>query len=276
MYNIKKLVELLGIASNNIAKALKDVDYELKEVKGSTKKVKHYKLEDLPQRYIDKLAQKGVEITSKVDTNISKTNANFTSIYLLASPIKQRVAVLKCKFVEFYLKRDESINAKKWVEKTLYEHIEFDLLGDVTYKQVSDWRKKYLEAKAKGMNLVECFIDVRGAKKHTTALTQEQQEMAIRFFIKKSHPTIQNIHFIMSGYFGESMPSYDSLNNFYKRWKKENPQTHIFAKSPDKWKNNFLVAIGDESEKAKYRNHYWEFDATPADVICNDGKRYTI
>ena len=51
----------------------------------------------------------------------------------------------------------------------------------------------------------------------------------------------------------------------YSDGKKENPQTYLFSKSPDKWKNSFLVAIGDESEKAKYRNHYWEFDATPAD-----------
>ena len=30
------------------------------------------------------------------------------------------------------------------------------------------------------------------------------------------------------------------------------------------------------SAKAKYRNHYVELDSTPADVICEDGKRYAV
>lgn len=276
VFTRKELVKLLSVTKMALSKRLNGLPHTLVDVKGSTKKVKAYKISDLPQDYQEKLKEKGIEVQEKQVTNLSKPNANFTSVYLLAKPINQRKAVLKCRFVEFYLARDSSLNAQKWVEKTLYEHMDFDLLGNVTYKQVSDWKSKYLVAKAQGLNVVECFIDVRGAKKHTTALSVEQQEMAIRFFIKKSRPTVTNIHFIMSSHFGESMPSYDALNNFHKRWIKENPQTYLFSQSPDKWKNNYLVAIGDESEKAKYRNHYWEFDATPADVICSDGKRYTI
>ncbi|WP_294962278.1 transposase family protein [Sulfurimonas sp.] len=278
LFTQKRLGRILNISHVALVKRLKKIECSFIKVIGSTKPVKAYKANDLPADYQNKLKESGIEIESQSDNkiNISKANANFTSVYLLAKPINQRKAVLKCRFVEFYLARDASLNANEWVEKTLHDNMDFDLLGNVTYKQVSDWKSKYLEAKAKGLNVVECFIDIRGAKKHTTALSIEQQEMAVRFFLKKSHPLMTNIHFIMSEHFGDDMPSYDALNNFYKRWKKENPQTYLFSKSPDKWKNSFLVAIGDESEKAKYRNHYWEFDATPADVICSDGKRYTI
>jgi heme-degrading monooxygenase HmoA len=72
------------------------------------------------------------------------------------------------------------------------------------------------------------------------------------------------------------MPSYDVLNKYWHEWKKANPMLHEFAKSPDSAKNKFLAAYGDASAKAKYRNHYWELDSTPADVICEDGKRYAV
>ena len=283
-FTSKKLEELLGVSKMALSKALRDTDYELKAVEGSTKKVKHYKLEDLPQRYRDKLESKGIKIPSQVQyddggqpTNILQANTKqFSAKYLTAPQHKQYEAVLRVKFIEFYLKKDASLNVNKWIEHTLYTHMEFDQLGDITQRKLFTWKSKYEAAKTAGENIVEALFDARGAKKQTTALTKEQQEMAIRFFIKKSHPIVRNIHLIMSGHFGEAMPSYDALNNFYHRWKKENPQTYLFSKSPDKWKNNYLVAIGDESEKARYRNHFWEFDATPADIICSDGKRYTI
>jgi len=275
-FTAKDLMEKLDLTKMAISKALKDIPYEFKEVAGSFKPVKHYKYDDLPDRYKEKLKEFGVvkEEISK-STNISKTKA-FTKKYLLASAEKQEKALKKLKFIEFYLKKDLTISQSKFIETTLNNSLEFDILGDISIKQLNDWLRRYKEAKAKGENLVEAFIDARGKEKNTTALTVEMQQMAERYFIKQSHPIISTIHLLMSSRFGSLMPSYDALNNFYKRWKKANPQLFMFSKSPDKWKNYFLIALGNESEKALYRNHFWEFDATPADVICSDGKRYTI
>jgi len=268
----KKLVELLEVSQPALFKALKKVDYELKQIDGATKKVKHYKLEDLPQRYKDKLKEKGIE--SEKDTNISK--ANFTQTYLLATPIKQRIAVLKCRLIEFYLKRDGNLNQKDWLSQTLKNDLEFDELGTVSIKQLNDWLGKYNVAKAKGTNVVECFIDTRGAKKGVKALSKEQQEVAIRYFLKSNRPVISEVHRNMCHTFGDTMPSYDVLNNFYAQWKHQNPVLHEFSKSPDSAKNKYLAAYGDMSARAKYRNHFVELDSTPADVICSDGKRYAI
>ena len=273
-FTSKQLEELLGIAKQNINKALKNVDYELKEVQGSTKKVKHYKLSDLPQRYIDKLAEQGIELQKEESTHISSTK--FTQIYLLAPKAKQKAAVLKCKLVEFYMKKDSSVNTQTWLLETMKNSLEFDELGSVSLKQLYDWYKKYREAKAKGVNVVEAFIDTRGAKRGVKALNDEQKETAIRYFLKASRPRISEIHRNMCHAYGDTMPSYDVLNKFWHQWKKENPMLHEFSKSPDSAKNKYLAAYGDASAKAQYRNHYWELDSTPADVICEDGKRYAV
>ena len=273
VFTVRKLEELLGIAKQNINKALKNAPYELKSVDGATKKVKHYKLQDLPRRYQEKLKEKGIEAEEK-PTDIS--SSKFTKKYLLAPAAKQKAAVLKCKLIEFYIKRDGSLNTQQWLEQTMKNSLEFDALGSVSLKQLYDWYRKYREAKAKGVNVVEAFIDSRGAKRGVKALSDEQKEMAVRYFLRASRPRISEIHRNMCHVYGDAMPSYDVLNKYWHEWKKANPMLHEFAKSPDSAKNKFLAAYGDASAKAKYRNHYWELDSTPADVICEDGKRYAV
>jgi len=268
----KKLVDLLKISQPALFKALKKVDYELKEVEGSAKKVKHYKYDDLPQRYKDKLEVKGIKPEEKMEEN----KLAFTSVYLLAGPEKQKKALLKCKLIEFYLKRDGSLNQSKWLENTLKNDLSFEELGGVSTKQLNDWVKKYNDTKAKGTNVVEAFIDSRGRAKGVIALTQDMQETAIRYFLKRSRPMMSEVYRNMCHTFGNSMPSSDVLYKFYKDWKIKNPVLYEFSKSPDSAKNKFLVAYGDMSAKAKYRNHYVELDSTPADVICEDGKRYAV
>lgn len=274
-FTSRELVELLDIRQQNIDKALKDTPSKLKKIEGASKPVKHYQLEDLPKRYQDKLKEKGFEPeNSSSDTNIS--SANNMSKYLLAPPHKQKEAQLKCKLIELYKKRDNTSNQQKWLEDTLYKHIEFDEFGKVSIKQLNDWLRKYNEVSAKGGNIIEAFLDSRGAKKGVKALDSEQKQVAERYFLKATRPKITEIYRNMCHMFGDAMPSYDALNNYFKEWKRLKPVLSEFSKSPDSAKNKFLSAFGDESEKAKYVNHYWELDSTPADVICDDGKRYTV
>jgi len=214
--------------------------------------------------------------TTPSSYSTNKPNKAFTKRYFSASSKNQEKAIKKLKFIELYLKRHKSLNQSRFIENTLKHSLEFDILGNISIKQLNDWLRKYKEAKAKGQNIVEAFIDSRGALKNSTALSIQMQEMAQRYFLKQSHPVISTIYLLMSEHFGLAMPSYDALNNFYKRWKKANPQLFTFSQSPDKWKSKFLISLGSESSKALYKNHFWELDATSADVVCNDGKRYTI
>ena len=108
-FTAKDLIDKLNLTKMAVSKALKNIHFELKVVEGSTKPVKHYLYNDLPQRYKDKLVELGVVKEEKKDdsklTNISK--ANFTKKYLLASPTKQKEAIAKCKLVEFYRKKHQ-------------------------------------------------------------------------------------------------------------------------------------------------------------------------
>lgn len=272
----KEIAQFSSTTRQAVEKMVKDkkIEYILKKVDGSTKPIKYYKLIDLPENYLTKLKVQGIEIEEEKPTNISQ--ANFTNVYLLASPAKQKVAVLKCRLVEFYLKRDTSLNQAKWLEKTLQNSLEFDELGSVSPKQLNDWLAKYKEAKAKATNVVEAFIDARGAKRGVKALSDEQKVVAERYFVKTSRPMMSEVYRNMCHDFGDTMPSYDVLNSYYKEWQIKNPLLYLFSKSPDDYKNKYQPAYGNESEKAKYKNHYWELDSTPADVICEDGKRYAV
>jgi len=67
-----------------------------------------------------------------------------------------------------------------------------------------------------------------------------------------------------------------TVSRYVKAWKKNNPDVFAYLSNPEKWKSNFQLAFGSQSEKAQHFLHYIELDSTPADVMCLDGKRYTI
>jgi len=274
-YTEKQLTEKLNISQPALFKALKKTPYKLKEIEGSSKRVKHYKYDVLPQRYKDKLKELGIEPKKNEPIN-NFLQAKLTKKYLLATPDKQRKAVQKCKFIEAYLKRKSGLNQDQWISETLKNSLDYEDLGTVSIKQLNDWLVKYKEAKDKKQNLVEAFIDSRGASKGVKALNEEQIKAAERYFLKTSRPRISEIYRNMCHMFGDTMPSRDVLYSYFNEWQRKNPVLYEFSKSPDSAKNKYLVAFGDESAKAKYKNHYWELDSTPADVICMDGKRYSI
>ncbi len=196
----------------------------------------------------------------------------------MAGPIKQEIALARCKLIKFYLMRKLNTNRMTWLKETLKNNIEFDCLGDVTQRQLDTWLRKYKEAEASGANLVEIFIDTRGAVAGAgvKSLDDKMKEVAIAYFVKDSIINISEIYLNMKHKFGEFLPSYDVLNRFYKDWKEKNPLLYEFAKSPDSAKNKFLAAYGSADAKANYKNQFWELDSTPADVICADGKRYSV
>jgi len=75
---------------------------------------------------------------------------------------------------------------------------------------------------------------------------------------------------------GVSLPSKKTVRTKVKKWKDENKSTYAFMRNPDQWRSTYQLALGDASEKAEYYLHFIEFDSTPADVLCRDGKRNVI
>jgi hypothetical protein len=76
--------------------------------------------------------------------------------------------------------------------------------------------------------------------------------------------------------FPNNIVSGTTVARFIRQWKKENPDVFEWLRNPDAWKNKYALAFGSQSEKAHHFLHYVELDSTPADLMCNDGKRYTI
>lgn len=276
-FTSKDLMKKLSISHVSLVNALKLTPCKSKNIEGSSKPVKHYEYEDLPDRYKIKLEELGFA-PKKNEEETDKSKANFTKLYLTATPDKQEIAVMRCKLINFYLARKSTTHRMKWLRETLKNNIEFTCLGDVTERQLDVWLRKYKEASAEGSNVVEIFIDKRGAAAGAgvKSLDEKMKEVSIAYFIKDSIINISEIHLNMKAKFGELMPSYDVLNRFYHEWKEKNPVFYEFAKSPDSAKNKYMPAVGNASEKAKYKNHYWELDSTPADIICEDGKRYSV
>jgi hypothetical protein len=69
-----------------------------------------------------------------------------------------------------------------------------------------------------------------------------------------------------------TLPSLRTLQRWIVSWIGKNKQVYTAIISPDEWKNKYMCAVGDASERATGLNSLWEFDATPADVMLTDGR----
>lgn len=72
------------------------------------------------------------------------------------------------------------------------------------------------------------------------------------------------------------VPSLRRVQIWFANWKQENPQLALYITAPDKWRGQFMAACGSMYELITHYNQRWEYDGTPADLLLNDGKRYTI
>ncbi|WP_052435388.1 DDE-type integrase/transposase/recombinase [Sulfurospirillum cavolei] len=206
--------------------------------------------------------------------NLSKTKDIYTISpktelslkYLRATPEEQKEALAKINLVTSYLARERGVSFEEWANgKELPSRQNF-----------FRWVKAYKEGLKVG-NVVDNFIDSRGRPKGSIVMDAEMQAMCERYLLRGDiHPNNRGIYENMRVAFGDALPSFSSVERFIMNFKKENAMLMAFAKNPDKAKGKYRAAFGNASAKAKYKNHYWELDGTPADIICADGKRPTI
>jgi hypothetical protein len=126
-------------------------------------------------------------------------------------------------------------------------------------------------------NVSDLFCDKRGRPKDSFKMTAEMREMAECYLLQtKIHPNDVGIYTLMKHTFGSALPSCDTVCRYLAWFRKKNMALIRHKENPDKAKGESMAAFGNESEKVLYRNHFWELDGTPADIICDDGIRYTI
>lgn len=204
--------------------------------------------------------------TSPHQFSIPEPKTELSLKYLRATPSEQKEALEKIDLVKSYLARDRYVSFEEWAKgKTLPSRAHF-----------LRWVRDY-KAGLKTGNVVDYFIDSRGRPKGSITLSAKMQAMCERYLLRGDiHPNNRGIYENMRVAFGDALPSFSSVDRFIINFKKDNAMLMAFAKNPDKAKGKYRAAFGNASAKAKYKNHYWELDGTPADLITSDGKRPTI
>lgn len=203
--------------------------------------------------------------TPKPSLHVSTQTPTSTK-YLLATKEAQAEAIKKIDLVKSYLNRDRYVSFEDWAKgKTVPSRAHF-------LRLVKDYKNGL-----KTGNVVDYFIDSRGRPKGSITLSSDMQAMCERYLLRGDiHPNNRGIYENMRVAFGDALPSFSTIDRFIITFKRENAQLMAFAKNPDKAKGKYRAAFGNASIKAQYKNHYWELDGTPADLITSDGKRPTI
>ncbi len=70
------------------------------------------------------------------------------------------------------------------------------------------------------------------------------------------------------------VPSAAAIGRFLNKWSSDatNAQLVAAVNDPDRWRSKFRFAIGNASAGFDRVNQRWEIDASPADVLCSDGR----
>ncbi|MDR0408673.1 MAG: DDE-type integrase/transposase/recombinase [Campylobacteraceae bacterium] len=189
-----------------------------------------------------------------------------TNTFLRLTKSKRAEVTERIKLVKSYINRESWMTYKQWAEgKDLPSKAHF-----------FNWVRMYKQG-IRNQNVLDLFCDRRGRPKDSFSLTKEMQEMAQRYILRRDiHPNDVGIYTLMKYAFSDTLPSCDTVRRYLKRFRDENKVLVAYAKDPDRARGKYRAAFGNASEKAHYKNHYWELDGTPADVITSDGKRWAI
>lgn len=206
------------------------------------------------------------KLSKTKDFSLASSTQELSLKYLRATPEEQKEAITKIDLVKSYLVRERGTSFEAWAKgKELPSRQNF-----------FRWVKAYKDGLKVG-NVVDNFIDSRGRPKGSIVMDKEMQAMCERYLLRGDiHPNTRGIYENMRIAFGDTLPSFSSVERFIMNFKRDNAMLMAFAKNPDKAKGKYRAAFGNASAKAKYKNHYWELDGTPADIITADGKRPTI
>lgn len=107
----------------------------------------------------------------------------------------------------------------------------------------------------------------------------EMRETVLGMLYEYPHASTQLIRERLESIFtrrGEHIPSLRRLQAWVSSWKAENAHVWEFIKAPDSWRGRFMASVGSAYELITRQNQRWEYDGTPADLLLDDGKRYTI
>ncbi|CUV65202.1 putative Prophage Mu, DNA transposition protein A [Sulfurovum sp. enrichment culture clone C5] len=184
----------------------------------------------------------------------------------------KREALLKGKVCLLAIKRKNGLTLSKFIDKLGREFDEIRV-NEINLKR---WMREYKRAVQQGLDGVDALLDNRGRPTGIVALRDEHKEMILNYMFRRDiRPNLAEIY-RRCCLIHSDMPSIRTVERFVEGWKKDNRMMWDIMNNPDKARGVYMPAFGSASEAFKYRNAGWELDATVADVMCSDGKRWTI
>ena len=94
-------------------------------------------------------------------------------------------------------------------------------------------------------------------------------------FRRGAHLTSRAAHRALLAEHGRA-PAHSTVREWLRNWRRRNRRELCAVTNPDLDRSRHKPAGGDASANITRLNQLWELDSTPADVVCADGKRYTI
>ncbi|WP_178860765.1 Mu transposase C-terminal domain-containing protein [Thiomicrorhabdus cannonii] len=157
----------------------------------------------------------------------------------------------------------------------IHEDIRFikDFIDDgLVYSTLNKWK-----------NDPESLLPKYGHRKGKTIIDQQPELKEFMIAMIYTHPQAGAEDFMLAietrfesvekSKDGIRIPNKRTVERWLKRYKEENESVYVAMTNPDKWKNNFMPAMGTLEVDAL--NEKWEMDATPADWMFEDG-RYSL
>ena len=147
-----------------------------------------------------------------------------------------------------------------------------DKLRHITLKTWENWRAR---VRKKGLAaLAPAYGNRRGAGMIDTQ--PEIREVCVAMITAYPHVKAERVHELINARFSEKpafrLPALSTVRDWITRWKADNASLYTAVTSPDKWRNQYMPAFGSASESVIELNQLWEMDASPADILCTDGR----
>jgi transposase InsO family protein len=220
-------------------------------------------LENGTYRYVEK-RENIIEIDSQ--------EANHKA-WVLASTEEREKVQKRLGLIKEYINRNEKEGWKAFLSRVERKYKEIKPSKSKLFR----WLEAYKESEKSDNNLLWQLLDKRGKDGNNRSWSDEQWNAMEIFILENPDIRIGKVHEYLKMEFGEKeTPSYSTVNRMMESFKSKNMFLYEVAKDPNKAMGKLRPAPGRADEGIIYKNQLWELDATPADVVCNDGKRYAL
>ncbi len=288
-YTAKKIAEAIGKSVRWVNLRAKKEGWKAKVLNGRGDKT--FYLEGLPAEIKIKMIQResiyidGMILPARSDLDLGQARALLAK-FENAPAWSRRRAEARGAIVEAFEVYCSALKAQRQLTKGKADFIRcynsgnnhlgispgtYETIDMISRGSLDRWRAN------KKMFGLAGLLDASREKQQFCGLNDEQKKYIINLKVEKIHRRPARIcEYIRNRFTGQDLPSNATIRRFIKIWEKDNAEYVEFLRNPDKWRSEYQAAFGDAGEKALYYLHMLEFDNSPADVMCSDGKRYTI